>query len=294
MMRVVKVLNNSVVLVLTKDGDEAILMGKGIGFGKSSGDSLDEQETEKIFALKDRNLARNIARLAAEIDPVIFEITKDVIDYAKNRYHMNLMDHIYLALTDHLAFAVKRVEEDLDVPGFYAVEIRRYNPNEYEVGRYTLRLLKERLGVELPTGECSNIAFHFINAQRDNPNNSNNRQMAEMVKGILDIVKYTFGLIYQEDTIAYSRFVTHLQAFAQRTVLGQQLPYEDMDFLYQEVIKQCQKEFACVQRIAHYMKERYQTEITLQEECYLTLHIHRVLEEHQGSATKTPPPPEKA
>ena len=39
-MRVIKVLNNSLVLALNDEGQEIILMGKGIGFQKTIGLSL--------------------------------------------------------------------------------------------------------------------------------------------------------------------------------------------------------------------------------------------------------------
>ena len=104
-MRVIKVLNNSLVLALDNAGQESILMGKGIGFHKSIGYEFQESEIEKVFVLKDKEVSRNIIRLAAETDSVFFELAKAVIDYAIVQFDMKLMDHIYLALTDHLAFA---------------------------------------------------------------------------------------------------------------------------------------------------------------------------------------------
>ena len=102
-MRVVKVLNNSLVLALDEAGQETILMGKGIGYHKSIGYQFQESEIEKVFVLKDKEVSRNIIRLAAETDAVYFELAKSVIDYAIETFGMKLMDHIYLSLTDHLS-----------------------------------------------------------------------------------------------------------------------------------------------------------------------------------------------
>lgn len=106
-MRVIKVLNNSLVLALDNAGQESILMGKGIGFHKSIGYEFQESEIEKVFVLKDKEVSRNIIRLAAETDSVFFELAKAVIDYAIEQFDMKLMDHIYLSLTDHLSFAAR-------------------------------------------------------------------------------------------------------------------------------------------------------------------------------------------
>ena len=63
-MRVIKVLNNSLVLALNDEGQEIILMGKGIGFQKTIGYKLSSKEIDKVFVLKDRELSRRIIRLA--------------------------------------------------------------------------------------------------------------------------------------------------------------------------------------------------------------------------------------
>lgn len=117
-MRVVKVLNNSLVLALNDSGEETILMGKGIGFHKAIGYEFQKDEVEKVFVLKDRSISRSIIRLAAETDSVYFELAKSIIDYAIEQYGMKLLDHIYLSLTDHLAFAVKRLREEIVAPTF--------------------------------------------------------------------------------------------------------------------------------------------------------------------------------
>lgn len=95
-MRVIKVLNNSLVLALNDEGQEIILMGKGIGFQKTIGYKLSSKEIDKVFVLKDRELSRRIIRLAAETDSIYFEMAKSVIDYAVENYHMKLMDHMLI------------------------------------------------------------------------------------------------------------------------------------------------------------------------------------------------------
>lgn len=279
-MRVVKVLNTSVVLALDDRNTEVVLMGKGIGFHQSIGSVLDENVIEKVFVLKDRALSRNIIRLASEQDATVFEIAKDAIDYARETYGMELMDHIYLALTDHLAFAIQRAREDMLIPSLYSVEVRRYNPEEFAVALYAVKLIRQRLGVELPDGELSSIAFHFINAQRSHPKNLNNLKIEDLVKNVLGIVKYTFGISYREETISYSRFLTHLQAFAQRLILNQQLPEEEENFLYDEITKNYPEEHNCVRRIVQFVKKQYDAQLTSQEILYLIIHVHRVLDEN--------------
>jgi len=278
-VRVIKVLNTSVVLALDNDGREVILMGKGIGFHKPIGTILDDNDVEKVFMLKDRSIAKNIIRLSAEIDADVFEIVKEAVDYAQQKYQMRLMEHIYLALTDHLAFAVQRVKTGIQLPDLYPIEIRWRNPDEFDIAWHTIALVKEKTGIELPEGEIANIAYHFINAQKEHSENQNNLQIGRIVNGALDIVKYTFGIIYDKESVSYSRFLTHLQAFAQRLILERQTMDEGMGFLYDEVAKTCPDELACAKKISQYVNMKFNKELSGQELLYLAIHIHRILED---------------
>ena len=277
MMRVVKVLNTSVVLAVEDGNGEVILMGKGIGFRKSIGQALTPEETDRVFVLRDRETNRNILQLAAQIDGRVFEITRRVVEYARTRYQMQLMDHIYLALTDHLAFAVKRQEEGLTLPGTYLLDVKRFNPREYDVGRYALQLVQTELNVFLPEDEISNIAFHFINAQRITAPADDSVKMSKIIKGILEIVKYTFSVDYNEDSVSYSRFLTHLQALAHRLVQGIPLTDDLTDFLYEQVVPKCPEEYRSTDRIGAFLHDSFGITLSREEALYLTIHIHRIL-----------------
>ena len=278
-MRVIKVLNNSLVLALDNAGQESILMGKGIGFHKSIGYEFQESEIEKVFVLKDKEVSRNIIRLAAETDSVFFELAKAVFDYAIEQFDMKLMDHIYLSLTDHLSFAARRVREGIVLQNFYTLEMKKFNPQEFQVGEYAVNLMRERLDLEIPADEAGNIAFHFINAQFNHPYNSQNLLISRTLDAVLDIVKYAFGITYNEDSTSYSRYVTHVRLFAQRLVSRNQLPDEKNDILYEQIHSICQKEFECVEKIQIYVYEQFRQKLSSQEKMYLALHIHRILED---------------
>lgn len=285
-MRVVKVLNNSLILALNDEGMEIILMGKGIGYNKSIGAHLDKKDIEKVFILKDREVSKNMMRLVVDTESIYFEIAKTIIDYALDTYQMGLVDHIYLALTDHLAFAAHRMKNGIQFQNFYALDMKRFNPNEFDVGEYAIRVMKEKVNVDLPKDEVGNIAFHFITAQQHNPYSGKMTLINEVVADILDIVKYNFRLVYDEDSIAYSRFVTHLRLFVQRLISKQLLPQEKQESFYEQIIGTLKVEFECVKKLEIYLQGRFKVMLTNQEVMYLTIHIHRVLEERSESTER--------
>lgn len=279
-MQIIKILNNSIVLVLNDIGQEVILMGKGIGYNKSVGYQLNENDIEKVFILEEKDISKNITQLTSEIDNVYFELAEQVITYAVENYNMELIKHIYLGLTDHLFFAVKRIRDGIEIQNFYTENLKIFNPDEFQVGLYACCLIKEKMNIEFPIDEASSIAFHFINAQQNNPYSTKNKKISEVVKGILDIVKYTFIIKYDEESIAYIRFISHVRRFAQRVINSRQESEDTNDILFDNIFDTCYREYDCVKKIRIFVKEKYHTDISRQEELYLTIHIHRILEEY--------------
>ncbi|MCC0661904.1 PRD domain-containing protein [Clostridioides sp. ZZV14-6154] len=277
-MYITKVLNNSLLLAKDDNDEEIILMGKGIGHNYKIGSELNKEDIEKTFVLHDENIKKSIIQLASEIDAEYFGIAQMIISYGIEKYNLKLMNHIYLALTDHIAFAVRRFKEGIMIENYYLFEIKEFNPKEYDIGKYAITVFKEVLGLELPEEEIGNIAGHFINAQQDNPYSDRNKRSAKIVNAILQIVHYHFSIVYNKESFYYMRFVMHLKAFSQR-FLSNEPSKEKIDFIYNQVRKNCKEEYECVKKIGAYIYKEYSRELPRQEELYLMIHIHKILGE---------------
>ncbi|MCC0662703.1 PRD domain-containing protein [Clostridioides sp. ZZV15-6597] len=277
-MYITKVLNNSLLLAKDDNDEEIILMGKGIGHNYKIGSELNKEDIEKTFVLYDENVKKSIIQLASEIDADYFGIAQMIISYGIEKYNLKLMNHIYLALTDHIAFAVRRFKEGIMIENYYLFEIKEFNPKEYDIGKYAITVFKEVLGLELPEEEIGNIAGHFINAQQDNPYSDRNKRSAKIVNAILQIVHYHFSIVYNKESFYYMRFVMHLKAFSQR-FLANEPSKEKIDFIYNQVRKNCKEEYECVKKIGAYIYKEYSRKLPRQEELYLMIHIHKILGE---------------
>lgn len=277
-MYITKVLNNSLLLAKDDNEKEMILMGKGIGHNYKIGSEFNKEDIEKTFVLYDETIKRNIVDLASEIDAEYFNIAQSIITYAIEKYNLKLMNHIYLALTDHIAFAVKRFNDGIIIENYYLDEIRELNPKEYDIGAYALKVLKETLDLELPEEEIGNIAGHFINAQQDNPHSDRNKRSVKIVNAVLQIVHYHFSIVYNKESFYYKRFVMHLKAFAQRFIANEPTK-EKVDFIYEQVRNNCKDEYECIKKIRAYIYNEYARELPIQEELYLMIHIHKILGE---------------
>ena len=94
------------------------------------------------------------------------------------------------------------------------------------MGLYALRLIKERLDVELPEDEAGYIALHFVNAEYGT-NIKDAFRFPNQLKDILQITSDELGIVLDERTLHYERFVTHLKFLLQRVYRRELLPNEE-------------------------------------------------------------------
>ena len=274
MILVVKVLNSSVVLV-EEEGIEKIVLGKGIGFGKKPGDTIDDERVDKIFLEKNIKLSY-ITDLAKEVPFQFFQITKEIITLAENNLNRKLNNNIYLTLTDHIYFAVERVKQGLFVPNKLYWEIKNYYPQEFNIAKQAIELLNARYNLTFPEEEASNIAFHLINAQTTTTQNLNTFQYAKMINSIVNLVKYSVGVPIDTSSIHYTRFITHIKFFVERFYANNQLQ-EDNNDLYEQISSLYPYAMHIGEKVKQYIDQTYHSSISDDEVVYLGIHINRLI-----------------
>lgn len=210
-----KILNNNVVLTLTEHQEEMVVMGRGLAFKKKVGDEIDPTYIEKTFVMEGKEITNQLAELFGEIPPEEIEVTNEIIKIAQEKIDNKLSNNIYLTLTDHIHFAITRTKEGLEIKNPLIWEIKKFYQKEYQIGVQAIQIVKEKLGVELSIDEAAVIALHIVNASQGGYNLNKTYQITHIVQDILNIVRLHFGLVYDENSLNYTRFVTHLQYFAQ-------------------------------------------------------------------------------
>lgn len=277
-MIIKKILNNNVVLS-EKDSQEIVVMGKGIAFGKRSGDILEEDKIEKTFYLQSADTSERFRELLKDVPMSVVSLSYDIIEYARNILDIEFNDFIYITLTDHLNYSIMRNREDISYVNALKWEIKRYYTKEYNIGLKALELIEEEMDIRFTDDEAANIALHLVNAR----NNSRNEigetiKAVEMTQDILNIIRYTFNKPVDESTISFERFMTHLKFFFER--MGKDVQFtDDDDFIYREVKKKYSAAYGCVKKIEKYLSERYRRSLTKEEKSYLTLHIQKITQD---------------
>jgi beta-glucoside operon transcriptional antiterminator len=187
----------------------------------------------------------------------------------------NLNDVLYLSLSDHIHFAITRTKNGLPIKNALMWEVQKFYKDEYQVARKALAIIKEKTDVSLPEDEAASIALHLFNARQDHSRMEETMAMTNIVNDVTNIIKYHYGIDFDEDSMNYSRLITHLRYFAYRILRGE-LNNDNNDALYEQVKAQYPQAYECTQKIHAYLKKQYQMEMTKDELAYFMIHIHRV------------------
>lgn len=277
-MEIIKVMNNSLVFAKDEENNEMVVMGKGIGFMKKAGESLDLDKIEKIFTLKDEGTKNNYFRVIEDMPSEYVDITNNIIKYATDKLKGKLNDNIFISLIDHIAFAIERYKKNVSLQNRLLWEVKKFYPEEFKVGLYAVETINSILNINLPEDEAGNIAFHIVNAQTEDNEMENTILMVKMMKDILNIIKYDLKIELDKDSLSYSRFITHLQFFLQRLLEGK-LVNSKNNFILEQVEKQYPDKVRCARLIKNYAENIIEKKISDDEILYLSMHLIRVSSE---------------
>lgn len=274
-----KILNNNAVISLGEEQAEIIVMGRGVAFGKRPGDLIDQSRIEKVFTLKNNDLTNKLKQLIAEIPIEYITVSEEIINYAKLQLGKNLNDNIYISLTDHIHYAVERFKKGMTIKNGLLWEIKNLYKEEFQIGLEALKKIEQAFGVRLPEDEAAFIALHIVNAEL-NEDIGNIMAMTEIVQEVLKIVQYHYRVDFDQESLNYYRFITHLKFFAQRLVNKEFYHDGEQDDLFQIVKTRYAEAYDCALKIKEFIYKKYQYIITKEEMMYLTIHIERVVRVH--------------
>lgn len=274
-MNILKVINNNVISALDDNGNEIVLMGKGIGFQKNSKDVVDESKIEKRFSLPQEH-SSNFEELVQKMPYEHIRLANEAITYASKSLNRELNRNIYITLTDHLNFSIERQKKGITLHNALLWEIKKFYSAEYQIGLDILKMVEDELGVVLPEDEAGFIALHIVNAEMEgNGNMSKVQKIPATIRDILNIVRYTFQEELNEGSLSYERFLTHVKFFVQRFINNEVYDETDME-LYEMLQERYPKAFACAKKIGRYMEENKGYQVPEVEISYLTAHIARI------------------
>ncbi|NBJ70317.1 MULTISPECIES: PRD domain-containing protein [Clostridia] len=278
MLKIIKSLNNNIILAKSEENEELIIFGTGIGFKKKYGDLVDESKATQIFKAE-KNM--QTSTFLEQISPELLAVTEKIIRFGEEKLHKKLNQSILFSLADHLQFATDKRNHDINKDNPLQWEIPYLYYEEYEVGKMAVQIIKEDLGYSLPEMEAAFIALHFVNAQIDSSSMEETIQITKLIKNIVKIIQRLFEVNIDKTTINYSRFITHLRYFIARQKMNHQENIQMDEALKKTIEERYMKSYACGLIIKEMVEKEFNWEVTYDEIAFLVIHIERIFQENR-------------
>jgi len=272
-LRVAKVLNNNVIIAEHPEHGEVVVIGKGIGFNRKTGDTISLEAIEKMFILTNQMEQEQYKQLVRQVDEQLIEVIGEIISYISRKTQSELNEHIHIALTDHLAFAIKRAEQDLAFHNPFLYETKEIYPLEFELAEYAIDLIHKKLGVDLGDDEIGFVALH-INSAITNRHISEVRGHAQLIADLVAAIEQELQISISRHSLDYSRLLTHLRFAIERVRRGEHIgEIERLDTLLQQ---EYPKLYTLAGKLTDIMEQRLHKPICHAELSYLTMHLQRI------------------
>jgi transcriptional antiterminator len=268
-----KVLNNNVLIAEHPSYGEVVLIGKGLGFNRKHGDFIETDSVEKLFVLKNEKEQENYIKLLPFIDNEFLEVIIASIDLIKQRTNSLLNEHIHVALTDHLMFALTRASQGMELKNPFLVETKTLYRHEYEVASEVVQLINDKTGISLPIGEIGFIALH-IHSALTNKNLSDVNQHSQLVSNLIDMVEEQLEIVIDKEGIDYMRLVRHLRFAIERVIKGERVEEpEKFASLLKDEYPVC---YNLSWKLIKVMQQFLKMKVFDAEAVYLTMHLQRL------------------
>lgn len=278
-MTINKILNNNVVITLDDNGKEIIVMGKGLAYGKKKGEYIDENKITKKFILSSMEYPSRLVEALSNISVECIEICDEIVQYAKVKLAEKLDDSLYISLMDHISSSIDRYKEGVILKNKLLWEIKHFYKNEYEIGLYGISIIKNKYGLNMEEDEAGFIALHIVSSEVSNDIHDI-YEITGFIQNIMNIVKYHFNCNFDNESLDYYRFVTHLKFFGHR-MFSKKVKEKKQDGIENNLLDIIKEKYVqpylCSLKIKQFIEKKYSYYLDDDEVLYLTIHITKLI-----------------
>lgn len=270
-MRIYKIINNNIISAKDENELEVILMGKGLGFNKKKGDLVEKEKVEKTYHLDNKTHLERLINLLSSIPIEHIDLCLDIVSHIQDKFDYKLNENIYISLTDHISFAIKRREKGYNFTNPLLQEIRNIYKQEFDLGLYAVNYLNKNLNINFDEHEAGSIALHIVDAEYE----STPSEIVSHIEDIKEIIKIIYEgqmseNLYGKDYILYD----YINKFITRIKEGKQKNIEDKK-LYYFIRSNYKIDFMTTLSIVSFVENKYKITVTDEEKTMLTLLINR-------------------
>lgn len=265
---IARVINNNCLLI-KDDGEEMIVISKGIGFKRTVGETLPkDMVVEKRFKqINDKSFAGQ----THNPDGVVRQ-TAQIMDIIDRNIDAESMETSLVSLSNHIAAMIIRIENDETLPNPFHNETKILYRDSYDVALMIARDVEREMALILPKSEIDFLTLYVHGLRRDGELSYVARLNA-IVYEITDVLKSKYGIVLDKDSVAYARFIVHIKFVVQRVLNKEKFQnIELIDQVYEQYHQYHELSFD----IAHIIESALDTQLDRQELTYIMLHLARL------------------
>ena len=270
-MKVIKKINNNVVICLDHNNRELVAFGRGIGFPAAPYELDDLSKIDRTYY----GVNSSYMGLVNEIPEEVFEVAAKIVDMAVNYIDCELSSNLVFTLADHINFAIERNQRNMNLRNPFLYDIRYFYEKEMDIGNLAVKMIRRYLKVSLPEEEAGNIALHFINAEALSEKENEFNVSDTVVEEVTYLIEKELNIRIKREDFNYSRFVSHLQYLMKRKDAVSSISSDNIK-LYMEMKEEFPVIYQCVLKIRDYMAGKLDWELSEEELLYLILHVNRL------------------
>ncbi|MGI8314982.1 glucose PTS transporter transcription antiterminator GlcT [Halobacillus mangrovi] len=272
-VKIKKVLNNNVVIAEHPSYEEVVLIGKGIGFNRKAEDDISFDKADKTFLLSNEKEKEQYVNLLPYVDERLIDFMNDVLVHIETRMGQELNQHIHVALTDHLAFAINRAKKNMQFSNPFLLEIESLYPKEYQIAMEVVTMIYDEMGIQFPEGEVGFIALHIHSAVTDKTLREINRHN-QLISRLVSIVEDTMDVTIDKNSVDYHRLVQHLHRAIDRVYQSESLGDEiKLANMLKQEYPVC---YNLAWKLIKVMQKQLNKPVDESEVIYLTIHLQRL------------------
>lgn len=270
--KVLRVFNNNAVLVKNlMNNREAVLVGKGIGFGKKQGQlqCIPPESIEKSFVTYDAKVKRDYMELVEQLEEDTLSMCADIILMARKKLG-KLNNRVHIVLADHIGFALERIKAGMEIHNPFLDEIKMLYTEEFEVGLVAQVMIENATGIKIVEDEVGFIALH-LNAARQHKDIKESVRNTRIIKELIAIIEDDLGYRIEKD-LTYNRLIHHLRGMIERIEQERTVVNPLLDTLKKEL----KKSFSIAYKLKDKIEKEYQLKVPEDELGFMALHIERL------------------
>jgi transcriptional antiterminator len=269
--KIIKIFNNNVILV-NHENKEKIILGKGIGFGKHQGDTIENSpKLNKVFSLEDDGNSNKFKELITKVDNRTIGICEEIIYMLSRELNEELDEKIHISLIDHIAFTLYRLQQKDEIQNPFLIETETLYKSEFELAKKAVAMLEKETGISIPEGETGFITLH-IHSARNRGKLSNTIKYAYLSNSIVEMIEDELNIAIDRRSLDYARFVTHIRFAIERIINSSPIKND----LLGAIKKQFKSSYKLSKKVAELIENELGIRVVEDEVGYIAMHIEKL------------------